>query len=110
MHYDEMKCGLLVRVINFHSENGERPEHWSPDMDEWRDVPVTISECDGDYVYIEEDEGAWSWYPSDFQSYCSLDHNDPNLVYKRYRKEEFTKQLRAQWAEKQALLKKKGLS
>jgi len=110
MNFSEMKCGLQVRVIDFGNIHEDRPEHWSPDMDEWQGVPVTISDCDGDYVYIEDDEGAWSWVPSDFESCCSLDRNNPNLVYKRRRNESFVKRIRAEWTEQQAELKKKDLS
>jgi len=102
MNYNEIKCGLQVRIIDFNGVHEERPEHWSTNMDEWQGVLVTIADYDGEYVYIEDDEGKWSWTPEDFENRYSLDHNDPNLVYKRHRSEIFVQRIRAEWKEKQA--------
>ena len=102
MNFDEIKCGMIVRVIDFGGVNEYRPEHWSPDMDEWQGSAVTIADYDGEYVYIEDDESKWSWNAEDFEPYCTLDHNDPNLVYKRHRHDVFMRKVRAEWQEKQA--------
>jgi hypothetical protein len=108
MKYDDLHPEMLVKVVDFGAPDYSRPEHWSTDgdMDDWQGAVVTIAENDGDYIYIHEDEGEWSWLPLDFEPHCSLKINNPNVAYKRKKSSDFLTTLSIEWEAKQA--KKKG--
>ena len=86
MRLNDLQIGMKVLTVDFGGDPYNRPEHWaeSGEMDEWQGMVVTIADIDrsDEYVYIEEDGGEWSWYPWDFDPYCNLRFDDPNLSYK----------------------------
>jgi len=94
MKKEDLYPGMKVRVISWEGDMSEdsdpydyRPEHWCEDggMDDWQEAVVTIHKCSssGEYVYLEEDNSEWQWYPWDFVPYCNLPAHNPNKVYKR---------------------------
>jgi hypothetical protein len=108
MRFKDLEVGMPVVVIE-HGGDPDRPEHWSTDMDEWQGAVVTISDFDSDYVYIKEDEGAWSWYPDDFDPYCGLKSDNPNMQYKRRKQDRRMEDMRKEWTLKQAENKAKKI-
>lgn len=84
MNIDELYAGLKVRIIWW---DNYRPDHWATDgaMDEWRGALVTIASVyhEGEEIYIEEDEGAWQWFPEDFDPVPVLTPEDPNTLFKK---------------------------
>jgi len=98
MNFEDLHTGLVVRIIDWTNETGYRPEHWCEDgdMDEWQNEIVTIAELDEyeERVFIQEDEGAWQWYPWDFEPYIQLPEDDPNIKYRMYRRSKFLEELR----------------
>ena len=100
MNFEDLHVGMQVRIIDFEDDSNERPEHWDSEMDVWQSEVVTINYLEkGERVYLEEDEGEWQWYPWDFISYCDLNFNDPNLVFKRHQKALFMKEINRRWEE-----------
>lgn len=81
--------GKHLRIRNFESD--DIPDHWNEDgeMDGWRGEIVTVHSfgVDNDHVWIniEEDEGEWMWYLSDFEEPMEKDmkkYNDPNFLFR----------------------------
>jgi len=101
MRFKDMQVDMLAVIIDFGGEDSERPEHWSQEMDDWQGHTVTIASIDSDYVYIEEDEGAWSWTPSDFDPYCNLKFDNPNIQYRRHKQDQRMEEMRKEWNLKQ---------
>lgn len=96
MRIDDLHPGLQVYIIEWFDE---RPEHWSEegDMDEWQGQVVTISEVyeDSEEIFIEDDEHCWQWHPWDFEPYCNLSQDDPNIRYRLHKHETRMAKLRA---------------
>lgn len=103
MDIDELHVGQQVRVIIW--ENS-RPEHWSEEMDEWQGMIVTVSDLDhpSEYVYIDDDDGQWTWHPWDFEDYHRIPKNNPNMVYRRYKHDEMMRKLRLGIRHKEEIL------
>jgi len=93
----ELEVGMEVRIICW----DHKPEHWSMDMAEWQGEVVTISDCEGDdndtYVYIEEDEGEWTWQTWDFEPYSRLSRNNPNILYLNRKNHKFFNEMREKY-------------
>ena len=90
MDIEEISVGQVVRIINWPEHAwGHRPDHWAEDgaMDEWCGAVVTISDIieESGEIYIEDDEGEWQWWPSDFEHYHTLPPDDPNMQFKHHR-------------------------
>ncbi len=96
MDIDDLEIGMIVKIIVWEDH---RPEHWSGDMDEWQGAVVTISDYEhkSEYVFIEEDEGEWQWFPWDFESCHVLSENNPNRLYKSHKEQAFFAKLRAKY-------------
>ena len=109
MRIGDLEIGMTVTVIDYGGDPYNRPEHWAEtgEMDEWQGAVVTIADIDpsDEYVYLEEDENEWSWYPWDFEPYCNLKYHDPNISYKRHKSNIMMRHLRAELAARKA---KKG--
>jgi len=98
MHYDDLQIGIKVKIIDFGGDDASRPEHWSSDMDEWQGAIVTIADFDNEYVYIKDDGGEWSWHWFDFELYCDLKPDNPNIIYRKHKSEKIVFNLRTKWA------------
>jgi hypothetical protein len=85
MDFEDLYPGMKVRIIDWLSEDGCRPDHWQEEgeMDEWCNEIVTIYELisENEHVYIEEDGGDWQWYPEDFEHVHRLPKDDPNVQF-----------------------------
>ena len=92
MDIDDLYKDMIVKVIVY---DDFRPEHWSPEV-------VTISGVnhDTEEIYIYEDDGAWQWFPWDFEPYHMLKRDDPNSIFKRFQREEMMKRLREELFER----------
>ena len=95
MNIREFELGMEVKIICW----GERPEHWSSEMDHWQGKIVTISNWDNGldndtFVYIEEDGGEWTWQTWDFELYNNLSKNNPNVLYRHHKNAEFFAKMR----------------
>jgi hypothetical protein len=94
MEPDDIYSGMIVRVIVW----DYRPDHWEEEgrMDDWQGAVVTVADfiSDVEEVYIEDDEGEWIWYPSDFEIYHTLPQTDPNILYKKVKHQAWIDELR----------------
>lgn len=98
MLFEDLHTNMVVRIINYEEDGNDRPDHWESDMDEWQGAVVTIAYLEKDErVFIDEDEGEWQWYPWDFEFYDNLDFNDPNLTFKRHKKDLIMKEITKRW-------------
>jgi len=109
MRFKDLEVGMTVVVIDFGDSDYDRPEHWSPEMDEWQGAVVSIASFDSEYVYIAEDEGAWSWYSDDFNPYCNLKLDNPNILYRNHKRDRAIDKMREEWKQQHADLRKKGI-
>jgi hypothetical protein len=84
VEFSDIEVGQIVRIIDWPNMDGYRPDHWSPEMDEWCGAEVEICDADPDTeeIFICEDEGNWQWYASDFDPVCRLALDDPNIRFK----------------------------
>jgi hypothetical protein len=84
MRMQDLIKGKVVRI----RVQEYRPDYWNDggDMDEYMGAIVTVSKNDGDWVYIEEDGGEWSWGPEDFEEIDEEEETDPNILFKNEKK------------------------
>ena len=94
METEDISPGMVVRIISW---NKHRPDHWEEygEMDGWRGAVVTIAEVmDSEEIYLEDDEGQWQWYAWDFEPFHVLPEDDPNMKYKRHKRENWMRKMK----------------
>lgn len=87
MRFRDIEMDMVVRIIDF---GGNSPSHWAlgGEMHEWQGEKVTIVDFnDDEEVFIEEDEGKWQWFASDFEPCNPLRSDNPNIKYKQHKRD-----------------------
>ncbi len=102
MHYNDIDYEMQLVVIDWRETTGQRPEHWAVEMDAWCGMTVTVADLDGDYVYLEEDEGEWSWNPEDFVPVKRLPQENPNVMFKVRKNQRLIEKFRADMKRREA--------